>query len=413
MTRNPNQPIPVRHPQQPGGVPMIGPLVKLLGITPPTDAEWRAIGAALTVSDQPMDQLVDWMFTVGMMETRRQFDQALAAGIDSVADAPAPLREFFTFVETPPDWVDWDLIRLGEQTMQSAGIDGIYLARDVAFLGGFVASGINRTLMLTNSGKSGQTGSAQRFAETLRWALDVTSTDGLRPGGPGYRSTLHVRLIHTLVRRHIAQMPEWEADEWGVPINQTDMAATMLGALVAPAVGALAMGMLFTPRELEGVAHVARYAGWLMGIEERYLATSFRGAVRNLYHYLMALTSPDETTRQLAPPMAADPFSWYYPNFAPVRRRIAWAQHLSITWAFLGPTRMRQLGLPIYMPPWYPPLRIPINFARTVAALTVPGGRRRQAQTGLRQQHAFMSTLIGPTTGAKIGGVANYVRGAA
>ncbi|EUA35668.1 hypothetical protein I553_6308 [Mycobacterium xenopi 4042] len=43
-----------------------------------------------------------------------------------------------------------------------------------------------------------------------------------------------MRLIHALVRRHVAAMPDWRADEWGVPVNQTDMAATLVGALIAP-----------------------------------------------------------------------------------------------------------------------------------------------------------------------------------
>jgi hypothetical protein len=409
MTRTYSPAIPARHPAQPASVPGIGRLVKLMGIKPPADVEWQAIGEALTVGDQPMDDLVDWMYRVGMGTTRPLFDQALTDGIDSLANPPEPLRTFFRQVETPPDWVDWDLIRVGERAMQRGGLDGIYVARDAAFLGGYVASGINRTLLLTESGKKGQTGSAQRFAETLRWALDVISTDGLRPGGPGCRSTLHVRLIHTFVRRHVARLPEWRSAEWGLPVNQTDMAATMLGALLAPAVGGLAIGILLTPRDLEGVAHLARYAGWLMGIQDRYLPTSFREALTDLDHYLMALNNPDETSQQLAQPMGTDPLSWHYQDFGWIRRRIAWAQHLSITALYLGPGRMRQLGLPAWMPPWYPLLAAPINLGRSMLALTVPGGRDRAARIGLRRQQSFLGTLVGTKQTTNIGGMATYV----
>jgi hypothetical protein len=37
--------------------------------------------------------------------------------------------------------------------------------------------------------------------------VDVISDGGLVPFGIGYRSTLRVRLIHALVRRHVSAMP--------------------------------------------------------------------------------------------------------------------------------------------------------------------------------------------------------------
>ncbi|WP_067699709.1 oxygenase MpaB family protein [Nocardia jejuensis] len=414
VPESPRDPVvPARHPAERATVPVIGPLVKMLGIKPPNDREWAELGEALTVGDRPMDELIDWMYTAGMGKVRPLFDQALAHGIDSIPDAPEPLRAFFEQVETPPSWVDWDLIALGEQTFQRAGLDGVYMARDVPFLGGFVASGINRTLLLTNTGKSGATGGGQRFAETLQWALDVIAEDGLRPGGKGFRSTLHVRLIHTFVRRHVGNLPEWSAQEWGVPINQTDMGVTILGALFAPAVTGMMMGNLFTPRELDAIAHLTRYTGWLMGIEERYLPTSFADATEKLYHYLTALTAPDESSARLARPMAQDPLTWHYPNLASMRRKIAWAQHLSISTAFLGRGRMRELGLPDYMPPWYPVLRFPVNLTRSGAAMIVPGLRARQARAGLRAQRAFMDTLIGPKRDGAIGGSVNYLHHAA
>ncbi len=112
---------------------------------------------------------------------------------------------------------------------------------------------------------------------------------------------------------------------------------------------------------------------------------------------------PDDTTRQLAAPMAADPLSWHYPRAQVIRRRIAWAAHLSITSGFNGPRGMRRLGLPAYMPPWYPVLRIPFNVARTGLGRLLPGGVDRIARAGYHQQHAFINTLIGPSANAAIG----------
>ena len=226
----------------------------------------------------------------------------------------------------------------------------MYVARDAALLGGYQFSGFNKTLVRTGALEKG---SNKRFAETMQWAMDVISEGGLEPQGVGYRSTIRVRLIHAFVRRHVAAMPDWRERRMGVPVNQTDMAATLVGALIAPPAGAIGMGFVLSPAELDGMAHLTRYDGWLIGVQDEWLPRSFRDGIRILYHTLTALAAPDESTKQLAVPMADDPMAWHYRTLAGLRRRIARAQHLSVTSGFLGPRAMRVLGLP-YMPPWYP-----------------------------------------------------------
>ncbi|WP_232006350.1 oxygenase MpaB family protein [Mycobacterium sp. 852013-50091_SCH5140682] len=402
--------IPARHPERPLPVPAgIRAFARMLGIREPDAEQWCRLGERLTVGDEPMDRLVDWMASVGMAQMKPLFERVLAEGIANVPEAPEPLREFFIRVEAVPDWVDRDKLRKGQRALVRGGSDGMSIARDVSLLGGYQFSGFNKTLLRTGALEKG---SNQRFAETMQWAMDVISDGGLDPLGIGYRSTLRVRLIHAFVRRHVAAMPDWRADEWGVPVNQTDMAATLVGALVAPSVAGLGMGIVPAPGELDAIAHVTRYVGWLIGVEDEWLPGSFRESVRVLYHTSTALASPDETTQQLSVPMADDPLSWHYRDMSSLRRRLAWAQHLSITSAFLGPGAMRTLGLPAYMPPWYPVLRVPVNVIRSLVAVTLPGGMARSVARGRAEQHALLHTIIGDSA-ASIGASAAHVGSAA
>lgn len=384
--------IPRRHPEVPGDVPGLMAFARLLGLRKPSPQQWSALGEGLILGDELMDDLVDWMCAAGIAETRPLFERALRDGIEAVPEAPERLREFFAEVEEVPEWVDCATIRRAECAFRLGGTDGLYLARDVSFLGGYLASGFNQTLVRTGAMEKGP---AQRFAETLQWALDVTSDGGMSVGGVGYQSTIRVRLIHAFVRRHVADMADWEEAEWGLPINQTDMAATLMGALIAPFVGALPMGVVLTPAELDAVAHLARYVGWLVGVRDEMLPTSFRDGVRILYHCLAAITNPDDTTTQLALPMVEDPLHWHYPNMPVLRGNIARSQHLSISSVFLGPKAMRDLGLPPYMLPWYLALRIPVNLWRGLIARTIPNGEQYAAARGRREQEAFLRTLVG------------------
>ncbi|MGB3333987.1 MAG: oxygenase MpaB family protein [Mycobacterium sp.] len=385
--------VPARHPAGPGAVPVsIRVLATALAITKPTPQRWRQIGEDLTAGDEPMQRLVEWMSSAGAQETRPIFEQILARGLDSVPDAPAPLREFFGEFEPIPGWVDMARVRRGQRALRRGGADGTYIARDVSFLGGYQFSSFNKTLLRTGVLEKG---SNKRFAETLQWALDVSGEGGLEPLGAGYQATIRVRLIHEYVRRHVAALPDWRSDEWGLPVNQTDMAATLVGALIAPPAGGLALGIVLSPGELEDIAHLTRYVGWLMGVRDDWLPTSFRDGIRILCQTLGALSAPDETTKQLAAPMADDPLEWQFGAMAGVRRRIARAQHLSLTSSFLGPRTMRKLGLPVFVLPWYPLLRLPVNLVRSAAALALPGGRDRAARRGRREQEAFMRTMMG------------------
>lgn len=398
--------VPTRHPQRPGVVPgAIRLLAGLLGLDQPDDDQWRRLGERLTVGDEAADRLVEWMLQAGMTETRPLFERALSRGIAGVPDAPAPLREFFEVVEAVPEWVDWDLIRRGERAMRRGGADGMYIARDVSLLGGYQFSGFNKTLVRTGALEKG---SNKRFAETMQWAMDVISENGMDPGGVGYRSTLRVRLIHAMVRRHVAAMPDWRGAEWGLPINQTDMAATLVGALIAPSAGGIGMGLLLAPGDYAGIAHLTRYVGWLIGVDDEWLPRDYRDGIRVLFHTLTALAQPDESTKALAVPMAQDPMGWHFENLSGIRRRLARAQHLSVTSAFLGPRAMRALGLPAYVLPWYPMLRLPVNVLRSLRVLAQPALADADAARGDREQKALLHTMIGDAT-ARIGDSASHV----
>ncbi|MFE7718752.1 hypothetical protein ACFU44_06880 [Nocardia rhizosphaerihabitans] len=129
-------------------------------------------------------------------------------------------------------------------------------------------------------------------------------------------------------------------------------------------------------------------------MREDLLPVDFRDSIRLLSHALSALHDPDETAKQLAIPMAADPLGWIYRNLPDLRGRIARSQHLSITTAVLGPRAMRDLGLPASTLPWYPIMRFPINLARSIVA-ALPGRLDHATARGRREQLAFLGQLVG------------------
>lgn len=397
--------IPSRHRASPEMQRILGLLHRLMpALEAPSPDLWQRMGEHFMRGDVPMDRLIEWMFANGMRESRALFDRALEQGIDTVSDAPPPLREFFDRIETRPEWLDERKLSVGAELHRRAGVAATYAGRDVALVGGYQASAFNKTLLLTGALEKGP---ARRFAETLRWALDCTGEGGMDRFGAGFKSTVHVRLIHGLVRRHVRQLPAWRMEEWGLPINQPDMSATLLGAVIVPLLAARLMGMPQTRTEREAAVHLARYIGWLIGVDDEWLPVDEKGALTLLSQLLLSLANPDETSAQLARPMADEPLRRPYGRFAALRGRLERSKHLSISRLFLGQRGMRQLGLPARVLPWYPLLMLPVNLTRHVASRVVPGGKSRAASSGRRAQERFLALLSGKeaaVVGQSVGG---------
>lgn len=55
---------------------------------------------------------------------------------------------------------------------------------------------------------------------------------------------------------------------------------------------------------------------------------------------------------------------------------------------------MHALGLPLFVLPWYPVARVPVNLLHSLDLL-VPGGMKRAAARGWREQQKFLRTMTG------------------
>jgi len=375
----------------------------------PDAARWQAMGQALMHGDPPMDRLVEWMFRADMKLTRPLFERALERGIAAVPDAPQPLREFFALVERRPDWVDMELVAQGALVNDRGGIDYFFVDRDLALMGGYQASAFNKALLITGAL---QKGAARRVAETAQWWLDCTAEGGMERFGAGFKSTLRVRMIHALVRRHIVRLPEWRLAEWGLPINQVDMAATALAFPMVMLLGGRMLGVPLTRRDSRAAMHLGRYAAWLMGVQEPWLPRDEQEGRTLLYQLSLSITNPDESSVQLGRALMDEPLQRPYARLRWLRSRYQRARHLSVSRFFLGRSGMRNLGLPTHVLPWYPLLRAPPNLLWHLSLWLVPGGRLWQARRGRQATIAFVRSMTGAQP-PKIGHAAQHITGAA
>ena len=116
--------------------------------------------------------------------------------------------------------------------------------------------------------------SLQRILDTgqLLAACICYGTEGLLSGGDGWKTALHVRALHAKIRRGLLKrrrhhQKQWDVDHYGVPMNQEDMAATLLAFGTNTIFGIeFVAGVEIGRREEEDYLALWRYIGWLLGV---------------------------------------------------------------------------------------------------------------------------------------------------
>jgi hypothetical protein len=111
-----------------------------------------------------------------------------------------------------------------------------------------------------------------RLRNTARMVGQVMIPGSLEPGKVGWKSARKVRLVHAIARYQVHSMrePPWRP-EWGVPINQEDLAGTLLSFSVAVLQAIRRLGAPISPEEAD--AYVAAWAavGLLVGLRPELL----------------------------------------------------------------------------------------------------------------------------------------------
>lgn len=207
----------------------------------------------------------------------RMLDEALENGAENVKGAPLELAELLAPAVEPPDWVDLDLVDAGAAAYWRSGGLNLGLALICGSLAyGYKSARLTRPLAATGRLEKM---APRRIQETSRWVAAATKPGALRPGSDGIRATMRLRLVHALVRQHLAADPDWDTPEWGMPISASDTLVTGIGGFMTIPVKALQdLGVRFSPAELEAMTHQWMWIASLMGAPDYLRARCYRDA---------------------------------------------------------------------------------------------------------------------------------------
>lgn len=144
------------------------------------------------------------------------------------ADFPAPLRDYMAMTAGPLD-IDAETLRRGQRVFTSYGPEVLmvlgFLSLPAAYAARRGVQVLYRTAFLERR-------PIRRVMETSRMVAAVLTPDGLAASGDGIRIMQKVRLMHAGIRHMLlheeAKTEPWDTADLGIPINQEDLAGTLM-----------------------------------------------------------------------------------------------------------------------------------------------------------------------------------------
>ncbi|MCB0930506.1 MAG: DUF2236 domain-containing protein [Mycobacterium sp.] len=263
----------------------------------PTVAQRERYQRFTRMGDPPADELVAAFRRLPAGVGRVQFETALEHGIAAVEDPSPELVAFFESVDARPYWVDQKKLDYAARVAARIGVVAGFTSMSMfSLMGGYLASRADKTLVATGDLEAM---APRRLAETLSWTVEVTAPGALERFAPGFVGTMRVRLMHAMVRAGMSRRPDWDFDDWDVPVNQSTMAGTLMLFSLGNVVASQALGVQFSRRDKDALYHFWRYVGFLLGVDAELLPADEADTWRLLWLQADYEFRPDEDSTRL------------------------------------------------------------------------------------------------------------------
>ncbi len=222
------------------------------------------------VKDPMADEVISSIFARGQADAVNALMNGIFRSSDPVPTGLPDEAEAYFNATALPAWADPAQIQLAEQLFMRNGWQvamGLFCSSlPQAYAAANGAHVITQTQGMTRHVR-------QRIFETAQFLFDVMDVGALAPGGRGVRTAQKVRLMHASVRHLLLnrQSPKWDGAARGLPINQEDLAGTLMTFSVVTLDGLRLLGVPYSEAEGDAWLHTWKVVGHLLGLHEELL----------------------------------------------------------------------------------------------------------------------------------------------
>lgn len=230
--------------------------------------------------DSLVDERVEAVLERGGVDEVNAIMQTLVGNDQPVPEGLPPEIASYLAQSWPlPEWADPAKIKRGQQLFETWGVLITLCLFCASLPAAYAAANGVKVLYLT---AQLDTNARRRVMETGQFLMDVLAVGGLDDGGKGRRTIQRVRLMHSAVRnliklRNQQQPGLWDSD-WGTPINQEDLAGTLLTFSYVVAEPMPRLGVRLPAADVDAYIHTWNVIGHLLGVCDRMLVHDAKDA---------------------------------------------------------------------------------------------------------------------------------------
>lgn len=222
--------------------------------------------------DQPVDQLIEAFF-----KRNRQLElyASLQLPMSKIVNGEKSNRvtTFLNSSKSEPKWHDPEKVVRGQQVFEIYAAEIMTLLGVMALPYCYAGSPGNKALYFSEKMRQSP---GKRLIDTADFIISVSTPGSFLMGGYGHIHINKTRLTHAIARHHVNK-GDWNM-QWGLPINQEDMAGTNLAFSYVILVGLNRSGFILSSKEKEDFLFLWRYIGYHLGINEQLLPAGYKEA---------------------------------------------------------------------------------------------------------------------------------------
>jgi hypothetical protein len=226
--------------------------------------------------DPLADEVVTQLFTDGQLSQVTALMRTLVLNeYAPLAGVPPVVADYLNQTQSLPSWADPEMIKAGEQVFWRFGPELILILTCYSLPFCYLGRNGVPVLALTTRLLSNPT---RRVLETAQMVVDVMNAGGLTTDqGRGRRTIQKVRLMHAAVRRMAPSSQDWKPS-YGLPVNQEDLAGTLMAFSWVALDGLRKIGLALTAQDEEAYLHCWRIVGSMLGLQTEMLPTNMAAA---------------------------------------------------------------------------------------------------------------------------------------
>ncbi len=222
-----------------------------------------------SVGDPLADAVITELFADGGVDAMNALMREFVANEHPVpASLPAPVRDYLEQSSLLPAWADQAMIDAGSDVFWRFGPRIILIL--CCYSLPFCYLGKNGVPVLALTNRLGSN-SRRRIVETAQMVVDCLHTGGLTsPQGRGRLTIQKVRLMHAAIRRLAPTAPTY-LPEFGMPVNQEDLAGTLMSFSWIGIDGLLKLDIPLTAHDQQAYLHTWNVIGHMLGVQDGLL----------------------------------------------------------------------------------------------------------------------------------------------